>query len=120
MDGVETDLLASSNEANRAAWIQETFITDDTEAISAKANERLLTKTNEFVVAARRFDGLQMPPDLARKFMLLRLNGSPTDPKLVAELTQVASSLDGMYGKGKYCRTASAGAASAADRKSTV
>jgi len=114
MDRVETDLLASSNEANRAAWVQETFITDDTEAISAKANERLLTKTNEFVVAARRFDGLQMPPDLARKFMLLRLNGTPTDPKLVAELTQVASSLDGMYGKGKYCRGGSTGAASTA------
>ena len=114
MDRVEADLLASSNEASRAAWVQATFITDDTEAISAKANERLLTMTNEFVVRARRFDGLQMPPDLTRKFMLLRLNGTPTDPKLVAELTQVASALDGMYGKGKYCRTASGGAASAA------
>ncbi len=114
MDRVETQLLVSSNEASRAGWVQATFITDDTEAISAKANERLLTMTNEFVVAARRFDGLQMPPDLARKFMLLRLNGSPTDPKLVAEMTQVASSLDGMYGKGKFCRTASGGTASAA------
>ena len=109
MDRVETELLASSNEASRAGWVQETFITDDTEAISAKANERLLTKTNEFVVGARRFNGLQLPPDLARKFMLLRLNGTPTDPKLVAEMTQVASSLDGMYGKGKYCK-GSAGA----------
>jgi len=113
MDRAETDLLALSNEAGRAAWVQETFITDDTEAISAKANERLLTKTNDLVVAARRFDGLQLPPDLARKFMLLRLNGSPTDPKLVAEMTQVASALDGMYGKGKYCRTTSAGTAAA-------
>src|SRR5580704_11358392 len=60
MDRVETELLASSNEASRAGWVQATFITDDTEAISAKANERLLTKTNEFVVAARRFDGLQL------------------------------------------------------------
>ncbi len=40
---------------------------------------------------------------MARKFMLLNLNGTPTDPKLVAELTQVSTSLDGMYGKGKYC-----------------
>jgi peptidyl-dipeptidase A len=120
MDGVEADLLTSSNEANRAAWVQETFITDDTEAISAKANERLLTKTNEFVVRARRFDGLQMPPDLARKFMLLRLNGTPTDPKLVAELTQVASSLDGMYGKGKYCRGGSTGTASTGDAENCL
>ena len=112
MDRAQVELLALANEAGRAGWVQETFITDDTEAISAKANERLLTKTNELVVEARRFDGMQLPPDLARKFMLLRLNGSPTDPKLVTELTQVASSLDGMYGKGKYCRAA-AGAASA-------
>ncbi len=44
--------------------------------------------------------------------MLLGLNGSPTDPKLVAELTQVAASLDGMYGKGKYCRSTAPSAGS--------
>src|SRR5260370_1327345 len=36
---------------------------------------------------------------------------TPTDPKLVAELTQVSTSLDGMYGKGKYCRSGSSGTA---------
>ncbi|WP_213804003.1 M2 family metallopeptidase [Granulicella sp. dw_53] len=104
MAKAEADLLALSNEAGRAAWVQETYITDDTEAINSKANERFALRTNEIVLQARRFEKLQLPPDLARKFMLLRLNGSPTDPKLVAELTQVAASLDGMYGKGKYCR----------------
>jgi len=103
MDKAEADLLDLTNQAGYAQWMQETDITDDTEAISAKANERLALRTNELVIAARRFDGLKLPPDLARKFMLLKLNGSPTDPKLVAELTQVAASLDGMYGKGKYC-----------------
>ncbi|GAC1649374.1 MAG: M2 family metallopeptidase [Acidobacteriaceae bacterium] len=103
MAKVETEMLDLVNQSGLAQWMQETDITDDTEAIAAKTNERLLLRTNEFVVQARRFDGLTLPPDLARKFMLLKLNGSPTDPKLVAELTQVASSLDGMYGKGKYC-----------------
>jgi len=108
IDKVETELLAASTEASRAAWVQATFITDDTEALAAKADERLLTKTNEFVIGARRFDGLTMPPDLARKFKLLKLNGSPTDPKLVAELAQVSTALEGMYGKGKYCRQGAA------------
>jgi peptidyl-dipeptidase A len=103
LDRADADLLALANEAARAGWVQATYITDDTEALAAKANERLLTKTNEIVIAARRFNGLKMPPEMARKFMLLRLNGSPTDPKLVAELTQVSTALDGMYGKGKYC-----------------
>jgi len=103
LERAEADLLALSNETSRAGWVQETYITDDTEALAAKANERLLTKTNEIVIAARRFKDLKLPPEMARKFMLLRLNGSPTDPKLVAELTQVDAALDGMYGKGKYC-----------------
>ena len=103
MDKAEAELLDLTNEAQRAAWLQETDITDDTESIAAKAGERLALRTNQIVIEARRFDKLTLPPDLARKFMLLRLNGSPTDPKLVAELTQVAASLDGMYGKGKYC-----------------
>lgn len=103
LEHAEAELLALSNEAQRAAWVQETYITDDTEALAAKANERLLTKTNEIVIASRRFNGMKLPPEMARKFMLLRLNGSPTDPKLVAELTQLGTSLDGMYGKGKYC-----------------
>jgi len=104
MDKVEAELLAAANEASRAAWVQQTNITDDTEAIAAKADERLLTKRNGFVIGARRFDGLKLPPELARKYKLLKLNGAPTDPKLVAELTQVSAALDGMYGKGRYCR----------------
>ena len=115
MDKAEAELLAATNESSQAAWVQETYITDDTEAIAAKANERLLTKTNELVIAARRFDGMTLPPELARKFKLLKLNGSPTDPKLVAELTQVETALDGMYGKGKYCRKGAAPAGSSDD-----
>ena len=106
MDRAESELLDVSNEAQRAGWVQETYITDDTEAIAAKAGERAALRQNQLVLESRRFDKLTLPPVLARKFMLLRLNGSPTDPKLVAELTQTAASLDGMYGKGKYCRPA--------------
>ncbi|WP_035358927.1 M2 family metallopeptidase [Edaphobacter aggregans] len=103
LDRANAELLALGNEAARAGWVQATYITDDTEALAAKANERLLTKTNELVIASRRFQGLKMPPEMERQFKLLRLNGSPTDPKLVAELTQVNTALDGMYGKGKFC-----------------
>jgi peptidyl-dipeptidase A len=109
LDRANAELLALGNEAARAGWVQETYITDDTEAIAAKADERLLTKTNELVITSRRFQGLKMPPEMERQFKLLRLNGSPTDPKLVAEMTQVKAALDGMYGKGKYCPPGKAG-----------
>jgi peptidyl-dipeptidase A len=55
---------------------------------------------------AKRFEGLEMPPDLARKFKLLRLSltaPAPKDPKLRRELTEIRASLESDYGKGKYC-----------------
>ena len=106
MDKAEEELLALTNMAGRAGWVQETFITDDTELIAAKENERLIARTTELFNESKKFDGLQLPSDLARKFLLLKLSlplPAPSDPKLREELTQVAASLDGSYGRGKYC-----------------
>ena len=40
MDRAEAALLEAGNETQRTAWVQETYITVDSEAISAKAAER--------------------------------------------------------------------------------
>jgi len=91
----------------RAGWVQENFITDDTESLSADAQDQFTAATTELIEQARRFDGLSMPPDLARKFMLLRLSltaPAPKDAALRKEMTQIGASLDADYGKGKYCR----------------
>ena len=43
---------------------------------------------------------------MARKLKLLKLSlplPAPRDPKLQTELTELAASLEGDYGKGKYC-----------------
>ena len=103
MDRAEAELAALDTENVHAAWLRETDINDDSAFSSSKAQQRESLKYNDFVVGARRFDKLALPAPLARKFKLLKLNGSPTDPKLVAELAETAVALDGMYGKGKYC-----------------
>ncbi|HEV8181471.1 MAG TPA: hypothetical protein VGQ61_03815, partial [Candidatus Angelobacter sp.] len=41
MKKAEDQLLDLSVRASRAGWVQENFITDDTETMSAQANERL-------------------------------------------------------------------------------
>jgi peptidyl-dipeptidase A len=105
MAATEADLLAAAKESIQAAWVEETYINDDTEALSARARARFLARMNRAVQEARRFDGIEgIPADLRRKFKLLRLNGSPTDPILLGEMTRLSAELDGMYGKGKYCR----------------
>jgi peptidyl-dipeptidase A len=106
MEKAETELLVLGNEAARAAWIQETYITQDTEAQSAKANERIIALSTELVDQSKQFEALDLPPDLKRKFLLLRLSlglPAPHDVKLRQRLTEVAASLDGSYGSGKYC-----------------
>jgi len=91
----------------RAIWIQESFITDDTEALAADASDQATALVTELIEKSKRFDGLQMPADLARKFMLLKLAltaPAPHDAVLRKEMTTIATSLDADYGKGKYCR----------------
>ncbi len=106
MDRAEAELLKLNTLLNRAQWVQETYITDDTELLAAGQNERVIARTTALIDEARRFEALNLPPDLKRKFLLLKLSltmPAPKDPRLREELTQVAASLDGSYGKGKYC-----------------
>ena len=107
MKKAEAQLSDLSVKLNRAEWVQENFITDDTEAIAADAQDQVTAVTTELVEQAKRFDGLKKPPELERKFMLLRLSltaPAPKDPTLRREMTKTAVSLDADYGKGKYCR----------------
>ena len=107
MNKAEAQLADLSVKVQRASWVQENFITDDTQAIAADAIDEVTAVTTQLVERARRFDGLPLPPELARKFMLLKLSltaPAPKDPALRRELTEIGVSLDADYGKGKYCR----------------
>ncbi len=98
--------LSLTNEAGRAAWIQSNFITDDTETLAALANERQIAASVEFAKRATRFDKLKLQPDMARQMKLLKLSltlAAPSNAKEREELTKLAASLEGTYGKGKYC-----------------
>ena len=106
IDDAEARLLPLFVEDNRANWIKSTFITDDTETLAAKADERLINATVELAKKSTRFDALKLPDDVARKMKLLKLSltlATPADPKESEELTRIAASMEGTYGKGKYC-----------------
>jgi peptidyl-dipeptidase A len=98
--------------ASRASWVQENFITDDTEVLAAQAQEKFTALVTQLALDARRFDGLKMPAELRRKFMLLKLSlvaPAPNNDAERKELTEIATWMDGAYGKGKYCKTQSDG-----------
>ncbi len=106
LDDAESRMMDLGVEAQRAAWVQSNFITDDTEALAALANERLIALSVELAKSATRFDKAALPPEMARKMKLLKLSltlAAPSDAKERAEVASIASELEGMYGKGKYC-----------------
>ncbi len=90
----------------RAEWVLQTYITSDTEYLSAKASERALNFTNQMLEEAKRFQGLPLQGDVARGLHILRSDQSMPAPRAtekVAELAAIASKLGSMYGQGKYC-----------------
>jgi peptidyl-dipeptidase A len=105
-DAAESKLLALAIDSSRADWVKDNFITDDTEILAAQADERVIIATVNLVKQSKRFDGLKLPADLARKMKLLRLSltvATPSDPKESEELTRILAGMEGTYGKGKYC-----------------
>lgn len=106
MDEAEKLYLATSIKAGRASWIQSNFITDDTEKIAADASDELTKTIKELAERSKKFDGLTLPEDIARKIKLLKLAvplPAPSDPQERKELTETVVKMESLYGKGKYC-----------------
>ncbi|HTQ97591.1 MAG TPA: M2 family metallopeptidase, partial [Candidatus Acidoferrum sp.] len=106
IEEAEQRLFDLGIKAQRAAWVQENFITVDTESIAADLGEQANTAATQYAKQAHRFDHVQLSPELSRKRLLLELASgfpAPDDPKAQKELAQLLSSLDGDYGKGKWC-----------------
>jgi peptidyl-dipeptidase A len=106
MTQAESRLLDLWIKDGRADWVSENFITDDTEQMAADADAAVKAATVDLAQQATRYEKLALPPDLARKFKLLKLSvdiPAPPDPAAQAELSKIAASLDGDYGKGTWC-----------------
>jgi peptidyl-dipeptidase A len=111
LEEAEKRVLDVGIRESRASWVQSNFITFDTEAIAAAAKEETIKTVKDLAEEARRFDGQQLPPDVARKLKLLKLAlvlPAPSDEKERKELTEIAVSMESQYGAGKYCPDANA------------
>jgi peptidyl-dipeptidase A len=107
LDEANQRLLRLSIEANQAGWVQQTYITQDTDAISARADQAFVTALTDYSKRAARMNGADAPPEAQRQLTVLKNTltmAAPSDAKEAAELTQLVTSMSGMYGRGKYCR----------------
>jgi len=102
----EAQVARSNIVSNRASWIMENFITEDTEALAADAGQAANELATRLAMAAARFDAVAVAPELRRKLDLLKRSlvvAAPKDPKGSEELARILASMDGDYGRGKYC-----------------
>jgi len=79
---------------------RENFITVDTEHMAADANQELTGQGSLLSRGTHRFESISLPPELARKILLLEISTllpSPADPALQKELAGIETSLEGDY-----------------------
>jgi peptidyl-dipeptidase A len=93
-------------DANRAGWIAQNFITADSEALDARMTQALSEAASRFAKQAVRFDGVEVTPEQRRQLELLKVSlvmATPSDPREAEELTRLVSSMRAAYGKGTWC-----------------
>lgn len=101
------EMAALLIEAQRADWIANTYITEDTEALSAEANEKMTETVVRMANEAARFNGIEVDADTRRQLDKLKLAltlAAPRDKAKTAELADIVAKLNAMYGKGKYTK----------------
>jgi peptidyl-dipeptidase A len=106
LDTANDTTLKLGIQQSQAGWVQQNYITDDTEAISAHASQLANEAGARFAKEATRYDKVEVPPDQRRQLTLLKTSlvlATPSDPKESDELSKIMARLESTYGKGKWC-----------------
>lgn len=102
---VEKDLFDFSVEGGRVAWVNNTYINDDTDALAAKYGEIGTEKSVQYALEAAKYQNVSgLSAEAKRKLDILRgglILPAPTTPGSAKELSEIATKLNSAYGKGK-------------------
>ncbi|SEA30270.1 M2 family metallopeptidase [Microbulbifer marinus] len=107
LQDAQSRLEEMAEEVSHASWLASTYINIDSQYVEALASERYTAMAVELASEAAKFNDLDLDPDTRRQLTMLKQGlvfPAPKDPELTAELAQIGSKMQGMYGAGKYCR----------------
>src|SRR5882757_1048275 len=74
LDNVNATTLKLGIQQGQAGWVQQTFITDDTEAISARANQAANEAGAKFAKESTKYDHVEVSADQRRQLNLLKVS----------------------------------------------
>jgi peptidyl-dipeptidase A len=103
--GAEKELADFTVFNAQVSWINNTYITEDTDAVAARVGAQGTEMSVRFATQAAKYQGLPgLSFDTKRKLDLLRgglTMPAPTTPGAAEELNVIATKLGSAYGKGK-------------------
>ena len=89
-------------DASQADWTNQTDITPEHEAASAKAGEAMSNGLTKLIKASRKFEPVmnKLDPDTKRQLWLLKIAGQPApdDPAQAEELAKISAEMTSVYG----------------------
>ncbi|MRX26955.1 M2 family metallopeptidase [Kangiella sp. HZ709] len=104
VDEAEKELSDLSDYGAKIAWVNANFVTEDTTALNAEVGERYTKLGVELANKAKRFNGLDLPYDVARKLEMIKLGltlPAPSDADKTKKLAEITSKLDSIYAQGR-------------------
>jgi peptidyl-dipeptidase A len=101
----EAALDRLSEYVSRASWVQATYITDDTNWLSAKANAEATEAAVKYAKGAARFEKTKVDAVTRRKLYLLGQGlvlPAPDKPGASQRMADIQTRLDTLYSTGKF------------------
>lgn len=108
VEAAQAELTKLQLPAAQAAWAYQTYINQDTAAVSAYLSEKLTSRASQLAKESAKFNDVEVDADTRRKLNLMRYGltmPSPSDPGKSEKLATIGSELEGMYGSGRFCRS---------------
>ncbi len=104
VERVEKDSAEFNEYANRVFWVQENFITYDTNWLATKAGAEATELGVQWANEAKRFETLDLNPNLARKIEAIKLGVNVPAPEkegAALELAELSVRMTSTYAVGK-------------------
>ncbi|MCB9955291.1 MAG: M2 family metallopeptidase [Caulobacterales bacterium] len=104
VEKVEATYRDVFEEASRIAWVNATYINYDTDWLAAKNGAKLTKLAVDYANEAKKFNGLDLPADVARKIEFIKQGvtlPAPTKAGAAEELSEITTRLGSSYSTGR-------------------
>ena len=105
LENASVEIAELYDYGGRVSWIKANFVTQDTNFLESKVGEQFGLLSTRLANEAKRFNGLDLPADMARKMDGLKRGSNFPAPErdgAAKELAEIMTKLDSMYASGKF------------------